>query len=809
MLSITMQPVPSQIVKAAIAGQNFQILLQQKQTGLFADVAVNGVDVVTGVIVRDIVPIISRTYFGVAGNLVIVDTQGADDPYYSGLGSRWQLAYLTDAEIAEIEATRFPAARDVVYISTSSAGADTTPPTVTGGQSFSYNENRSEGYAVGTVAATDNVGIASFRFSATGTGTSADGYFAISSAGQITLTTAGAAVGSPANDYETPPNSFTYGVQAGDAAGNWSAAVNITISVLDVTETVATVAVLAIIGQSNAVGWNAGAGPTPSDATIPSNLYQWSQGASAETAVSALPFNFNSYNSANTTASIKLSPALYVAQALCGTYSKVIIVPSATGGTQLTGSGSTAYWTKPNEGYSDTVTALNAIKALYPTADVYYQWGQGESDSLNMVSNATYKSAFISMLSNLRADVTGAATAPILIGSMVPSWIAGAGSASGATAVAIDQAHREIPLAVDNAMYAVGPTGTPVDPIHYDQAMARTLGQRLAVILGKVKILTAAVPSAPTGLTAVSSTVISFVTPSTMAHAYQIETQPSGGGSWTATTYYPPAWLAPGDTATVTLSSPPAGGSVRVAAVGRAGLSAYSSTVTLGSGSSSNPHQSASLPTPTIRLKFAAATTSGSNITAVPSDGTVTTAWTAPTGKEPQVATSGGVPLVSCVTTSQRLIGPTMPTGSYTKFIRAKLTAAPAVGHLSSEASSCLYFSGTLYPRASHNLGADLAISPTAVTVGTIFDVAEVYDSAAGTLKTYFNGTLAATSTSVTAPTGQDKMALNTLVWTSSGYATGVDSFGCAADYVLFEIDSRAWSSTEVATRHTEAVAYL
>ena len=57
----------------------------------------------------------------------------------------------------------------------------------------------------------------SFRFTDTGTNTSADGYFQVAADGKVTLTAAGAAA--VANDFETLPNAFTYGVQAGDLAG--------------------------------------------------------------------------------------------------------------------------------------------------------------------------------------------------------------------------------------------------------------------------------------------------------------------------------------------------------------------------------------------------------------------------------------------------------------------------------------------------------------------------------------------------------------------------------------------------------------
>ena len=100
---------------------------------------------------------------------------------------------------------------------------DDTAPLITPNQSFSYSENQTANSPVATVLAADAVGVVSFRFSATGTSTSADGFFSIDNAGVITITAAGVAAGVAQNDFETSPNSFSYDLQALDAAGNLSA----------------------------------------------------------------------------------------------------------------------------------------------------------------------------------------------------------------------------------------------------------------------------------------------------------------------------------------------------------------------------------------------------------------------------------------------------------------------------------------------------------------------------------------------------------------------------------------------------------
>ena len=95
--------------------------------------------------------------------------------------------------------------------------ADTVAPTLNA-QSFSYTENSAANTVVANVASSDNVGVVSYKFSATGTNTSADGFYQISNAGVVTLTMAGA--GSAANDFETGSAAHAYSVIVADSAGN-------------------------------------------------------------------------------------------------------------------------------------------------------------------------------------------------------------------------------------------------------------------------------------------------------------------------------------------------------------------------------------------------------------------------------------------------------------------------------------------------------------------------------------------------------------------------------------------------------------
>ena len=99
-LSLTQEP--SQIVKTVLSGQyQVQILIQQKRQGLFVDVNLDGVDIVTSVIALNETPIISREYLGFPGNLLFIDLNGKDDPVYNQFNDRFNLIYL-DAEEYEL-----------------------------------------------------------------------------------------------------------------------------------------------------------------------------------------------------------------------------------------------------------------------------------------------------------------------------------------------------------------------------------------------------------------------------------------------------------------------------------------------------------------------------------------------------------------------------------------------------------------------------------------------------------------------------------------------------------------------------------
>ena len=103
-LVIPIAAVPSQTIFCVLGNQNCQIAVYQKTQGVFVDLNSNGVDAFIASLGLNAVPLDSaNSYSGFSGNLYFIDTQGSDDPQYTGFNTRWVLIYLTAAEIIAFE----------------------------------------------------------------------------------------------------------------------------------------------------------------------------------------------------------------------------------------------------------------------------------------------------------------------------------------------------------------------------------------------------------------------------------------------------------------------------------------------------------------------------------------------------------------------------------------------------------------------------------------------------------------------------------------------------------------------------------
>ena len=101
MQEISLQSVPSQQTQVVLDGQSCGISVYVKNQCMFFDLTVNATQIAYAVQCKNLVSLVPTAYLGFSGYLVIFDTQGTDDPVYTGLGSRWVMLYL---DVADLEA---------------------------------------------------------------------------------------------------------------------------------------------------------------------------------------------------------------------------------------------------------------------------------------------------------------------------------------------------------------------------------------------------------------------------------------------------------------------------------------------------------------------------------------------------------------------------------------------------------------------------------------------------------------------------------------------------------------------------------
>lgn len=99
MLEVPIQAVPSQTLAVVLANQPCRINIYSRRQGLFVDLYVNNLPIVTGVIALDANRLVRDAYLGFIGDLAFYDTLGSDDPAYTGLGSRYVLLYLEASDL--------------------------------------------------------------------------------------------------------------------------------------------------------------------------------------------------------------------------------------------------------------------------------------------------------------------------------------------------------------------------------------------------------------------------------------------------------------------------------------------------------------------------------------------------------------------------------------------------------------------------------------------------------------------------------------------------------------------------------------
>lgn len=104
MTPVPLQPVPNQTTQIVLNNQNCQIVVFQTPGYLFMILTVNDSEITGSVICQNQNRIVRDLYFGFSGDFIFFDTQpdpinGPSDPDYTGLGGRYQLLYLSPADL--------------------------------------------------------------------------------------------------------------------------------------------------------------------------------------------------------------------------------------------------------------------------------------------------------------------------------------------------------------------------------------------------------------------------------------------------------------------------------------------------------------------------------------------------------------------------------------------------------------------------------------------------------------------------------------------------------------------------------------
>jgi hypothetical protein len=100
MQTVPLSAVPTQRMAITLENQPCSIELRQNGGTLYFSLWVNDTAIVLSHTCRDrSLLLIGLAYTGFAGNFLFIDSAGETDPYWTGLGDRYQLVYLTAAEV--------------------------------------------------------------------------------------------------------------------------------------------------------------------------------------------------------------------------------------------------------------------------------------------------------------------------------------------------------------------------------------------------------------------------------------------------------------------------------------------------------------------------------------------------------------------------------------------------------------------------------------------------------------------------------------------------------------------------------------
>ena len=98
---VPLQAMPAQRLQIVLDGQYCTLSVYWRWGRCYADLSVGATPVFAGMLCLHGVKVNISPSVTFSGSLIFVDTQAQDAPQWQGLGTRWQLLYLSEGETLE------------------------------------------------------------------------------------------------------------------------------------------------------------------------------------------------------------------------------------------------------------------------------------------------------------------------------------------------------------------------------------------------------------------------------------------------------------------------------------------------------------------------------------------------------------------------------------------------------------------------------------------------------------------------------------------------------------------------------------
>jgi len=238
-------------------------------------------------------------------------------------------------------------------------------------------------------------------------------------------------------------------------------------------------AVLLLEGQSNMFGWVAQGDYLPEDAPL-SNMFQLSRGyAKSSGYASGLsgdfipayqPLQFTQNRDNGNTVSPGFHFARHYAEA--NPERDIFLICNAWGGTGFVNGRWNVGDDLHERGIAETLSTMSHLREVYRDVEFLgVLWHQGEQDSLSAAAADVYEGLAMARFNDQRARL-GEGDYPIIVGTMLPQWIA------NATRRKIDAAHRNtVNILEKSAIADLSALTNNADVVHFGVADLRTAGQ--------------------------------------------------------------------------------------------------------------------------------------------------------------------------------------------------------------------------------------------------------------------------------------------------------------------------------------------